>query len=199
MVCRVFHKNSGIRRSPGIELSRVDSFVDRLLLEDQIPPLVDYNASNERPAGSTSSFGATHLHEEGGEDYSNVNPSSRVFLSNHKLQTFVPPQTYPMISNNPYSIPQIAPIPSFPHYYQDQAPLPNYYGLSYQDYRRRPKTEIFSSNNSVMSHSQDTGLSTENVANNEITSKKAEFDDDQGLEGLAFSPNISDLDSLWSY
>lgn len=180
VVCRVFHKNSGIRKSPGIELSRPDSFVDRLLLEE-IPPLMDYN--------NTLNEGG------GGEDY-NVNPSSRVFWSNHN----VPPQTYPMIASNTFSIPQNAPPSSFlpQYYYQDQAPPLLSHGLSYQEYQR-PKMENFSSNNSVMSHSQDTGLSTENVANHEITSKKAELDDDQGLRALAFSPNISDLDSLWSY
>lgn len=49
-----------------------------------------------------------------------------------------------------------------------------------------------------MSHSEDTGLSIDqNVANHEITSKKAALDDDD--QGVGFSPNISDLDSLWSY
>ncbi|XP_075508929.1 NAC domain-containing protein 21/22-like [Primulina tabacum] len=70
------------------------------------------------------------------------------------------------------------------------------------------KMERFSGNDSMVSHSQETGLSTEVV--NEITSVVSKGDieskstvpifDDQELEGLSFSPNnISDLGSLWSY
>ncbi|KAL6534929.1 hypothetical protein OROGR_013604 [Orobanche gracilis] len=67
------------------------------------------------------------------------------------------------------------------------------------------KTEHFSSNNSVISQLQDTGFSTENLGNDltslesegNLASKKKPFD--QELEGLGFSLDISDLDSLWSY
>ncbi|XP_057767083.1 NAC domain-containing protein 87-like [Salvia miltiorrhiza] len=109
VVCRVFHKNSGIRRTPGVELSRLDPLLP-------MPPLTDYN-------------------------------DERVFWPQNALYL--------------------------------------------------PKMEHFSS------VSQDTGLSTENVANHEITSKNMNMNtnafDDAELQGLAFSPNISDLDTLWSY
>lgn len=213
MVCRVFHKNSGIRRNAaGVELSRIDSFVDHLLAESpaELPPLTDYNSSvNERPS---SSFGGAHQ-------------ATRVFLDDHKVQMqydqrnlFLPPQNYPINTTSPFLAPQIALPTSFPHH-QASSPYLAYHHQQQQDglmssmYHHQqiqtsalaafqganlrlpaPKMEHFSSNNSVMSHSEDTGVSTDH----EITSKKAAaaFDDDQGL---GFSPNISDLDSLWSY
>lgn len=217
VVCRVFHKNTGIRRSPGIELSRIDSFVDHLLAESPtaLPPLTDYNCLNERPS---SSFGGVDYEHEDVLSKANV---SRVFLNNHKVQMqydqrnlFVPPQSYPMNTTSPFSVPQIVLPTSFPHHHAppslgyQQHMIPSFHddqtsAFAFDQANLRlvaPKMEHISSNNSVMSHSQDTGLSIDqNVANHEITSKKAAFDDDQGLEGLGFSPNISDLDSLWSY
>ncbi|KAL6532718.1 hypothetical protein OROGR_013678 [Orobanche gracilis] len=145
---------------------------------------------------------------------------------------FMPPQN---VSNqfssplsttlNPNFYPQIAlPASIFP--YQAQRSIGNYHdqeGLSstISSYPANvfplkgcdlanlgpisPKTEHFSSNNSVISQSQETGFSTENLGN-EITSLESEGDlasnkkpFDQELEGLKFSPDISDLDSLWSY
>lgn len=200
---RIFHKNTGIRRSPiGAELSRIDSFVDHLLdSPTTLPPLTNEDESK-----------------------ANITPSSRAFLTNHNVHMqydqrnfFVPPQNYPIHTTNPFSSPQIALPPynqassssslAYHHHHQDglSSMIPNYpminarpFGGDDQVNLRlvAPKMEHFSTNNSVMSHSQETGLSTDNMAN-EITSKKA-FDD-QVLEGLSFSPNISDLDSLWSY
>lgn len=218
VVCRVFHKNSGIRRTPGVELSRIDSFVDHLLAESpthELPPLMDYNSSvNERPS---SRFG-------------DESKATRVFLEDHKVQMqydqrnlFLPPQNYPIHTNTPFLPPQITLPTSFPHH-QASSPYLAYHhhhqqqdGLMSSIYHHRqiqtsalaafeganlrlvaPKMEHFSSNNSVMSHSEDTGLSIDqNVANHEITSKKAALDDDD--QGVGFSPNISDLDSLWTY
>ncbi|KAI3446813.1 hypothetical protein Pfo_003478 [Paulownia fortunei] len=233
VVCRVFHKNTGIRRSPGVELARIDSFVDHLLDSPKLPPLTDYNCSNEGPS---SSFAIDEDESKG-----NIITSSRVFLNNHKLQLqydqknfFVPPQNYPLNTSNSFSsphnsdpnsifYPQIAlPTSVFPYqassslgfHHQDvlssmissyPADVFPFKGADQANLRLvAPKMEHFSSNNSVISHSQDTGLSTENMAN-ETTSVHSKGDIeskkpfDQELEGLSFSPNISDLDSLWTY
>lgn len=64
------------------------------------------------------------------------------------------------------------------------------------------KMEHYSGNNSVISQSQETGLSADNMANEttslgDIESSNKGFN--QELEGLSFSPNMSDLDCLWNY
>ncbi|KAK6151663.1 hypothetical protein DH2020_014298 [Rehmannia glutinosa] len=224
VVCRVFHKNTGIRKSPSLELARIDSFVDHLLDSPTLPPLTDYNCPNEGPS---SSFPTDHEDESKGHL-----TSSRAFLTkNHQFQMqhdqrnfFVPPQNYPPNTSTPFFSPQIAlPTSLFPYQassslgYQQQDGLSSmisypvnvfpFKGADQANLRLiAPKMEHFSSNNSVISHSQETGLSTENMAN-EITSLQSKGDNiieskkifDQELDGLSFSPNISDLDSLWSY
>ncbi|KAL6554609.1 hypothetical protein OROHE_007632 [Orobanche hederae] len=236
VVCRVFHKNTGIRKIPAdLELARIDSFVDHLFVSPTVlPPLADYNNNYSKNEGPYSNF-ATHDQDESKEHF--INPS-RVFSNNHKLtylhydpENFMPPQNVTTTFSSPLSTtpnpifyPQIAlPASMFP--YQTQRYLGNYHdreGLSSAISSHptnvfplegcdqanlgpiAPKTEHFSSNNSVISQSQDTGFSTENLGN-EITSLKSEGDlaskkkPFQGLEGLGFSPDISDLDSLWSY
>ncbi|KAL3629639.1 hypothetical protein CASFOL_026861 [Castilleja foliolosa] len=203
VVCRVFHKNSGIRKIPvGLELARIDSFVDRLLDIPTLPPLVEYNCSS--------------INEQDG---------SRAFLSNHKLQYlqyepkhFFIPQNINIPFSNPRDIvespklyPQITlPTPvvsyeaqtSFGYQNHELGYPPNVFHL------KAPKMEHFSSNNdSFISHSQETGHIMENMAS-EITSFRSNGDnesrvnklfDDHELEGLGFSPDISDLDSFWSY
>ena len=50
VVCRVFHKNVGIRRSPLRDLTRADSFLDHLLdSPSSLPPLMDIPNSSNRP------------------------------------------------------------------------------------------------------------------------------------------------------
>ncbi|XP_041996964.1 NAC domain-containing protein 87-like [Salvia splendens] len=156
VVCRVFHKNSGIRRSPGVELTRVDSLVDHLLAAESptglLPPLTEYNEQADQ----------------------------RAFWENHKFQ-----QQYDQFS-------------TAPQFYAPQNALPK--PPSMPGYGNHPKMEHFDA--SVMSRSQDTGLSTENAANHEITSKNAAAfneDDEQGLDALAFSPDISDMENFWRY
>ncbi|KAL8502599.1 hypothetical protein ACS0TY_021660 [Phlomoides rotata] len=194
VVSRVFHKSTGIKRSPinGVQVSRIDSFVDHLLdTPTTLPPLTDEDESK-----------------------ANITPSSRVFLNNHNVHMPYDQRNFfvhPLINTtNYFSSPQIALPPyqasssSLGYHHQDglSSMIPSYPMINARGRDQvnlglvAQKMEHFSSNNSVMSHSQDTGLSTDNMAN-EITSKKA-FDD-QLLEGLDFSPNISDLDTLWSY
>ncbi|KAH6772374.1 NAC domain containing protein 87 [Perilla frutescens var. hirtella] len=228
VVCRVFHKNTGIRRSlpSGVDLSRMDSFVDHLLAETPtahaqyaLPPLTDYNSSFniERPSSSTFRGEDHYEHDESKANAAGLN-SSRVYLNNHKVKMqydqrnlFVPPFSVPQIALYNHHAP---PSMTYQHHDDGFMMIPSFhdqtttaFAFDPAAFNLRPKMEHFSSNNSaVISHSQDTGLSIDqNVANHEITSKKAAFDDDddidddQGLEGLGFSPNISDLDSLWSY
>ncbi|PIN09385.1 hypothetical protein CDL12_18038 [Handroanthus impetiginosus] len=200
VVCRVFHKNTGIRRSPGVELARIDSFVDHLLDSPTLPPLTDYTL----PSSGFPTYGED-------ESKPNIIPSSRLILN---------AQNYPPNTTNSFSTPQITlPTSMFPYQPSSSRDYHHQNGLSSiistfptsafplkiaHEANVTPKMELFSSNNSVnVSHSQDTGLSTENVAN-EITSvhSNAEIGSkkpfDQELDGLGFSPDISDLDSLWS-
>ncbi|GAA0149324.1 hypothetical protein LIER_36908 [Lithospermum erythrorhizon] len=68
------------------------------------------------------------------------------------------------------------------------------------------KVEQFSTNNSIVSHSQETGLSTD-FGPPEISSVVSKPDDnlgsqkafDEGLEYLSSGTNIADLDSCWDY
>ncbi|KAG8367522.1 hypothetical protein BUALT_Bualt16G0080600 [Buddleja alternifolia] len=228
VVSKIFHKNSGIRRSPGIELARIDSFVDHLLdSSPTLPPLTDY--SNEIRA--TSSTFAT---DEQQFKPNNITPSRIFAMNNHYLQMqndqkpfFVPPQNYTFNTNNPFSSQIALPNSISPHqgssslgynHHQDGLSsmiagpgYPMNFPFTGSDQANlrlmAPKMEHFSTNNSMMSQSQDTGLSTDQMAlaNNEISSVHSKDDVeskkpyDQELEGISFSPSISDLDSLWSY
>ncbi|KAI3443956.1 hypothetical protein Pfo_000621 [Paulownia fortunei] len=234
VVCRVFHKKTGIKTSPGVELARMDSIVNHLLDIPTLPPLTDYSCSSGRPSSSFAT--------DEDEFIANIS-SSRSIFNNHQSQMLQHDQKdflVPPLSNyNHFSSPHnLEPNPIFVHpnsvfpyqspslVYQhqdglssmiaryptnfafkggDQANLrilaPN---IEVQEPERMSKMEPFSSNNSAVSHSQDTGLSTEMAteitsvhSRGELIESKKPFD--QELEGLSFSPNISDLDSLWRY
>ncbi|CAA3004211.1 Hypothetical predicted protein [Olea europaea subsp. europaea] len=55
------------------------------------------------------------------------------------------------------------------------------------------KPEHFSANNSLISYSRDTGLSTHDIATEGDIESMNPFED---LDGLSFSLDISDFDSL---
>ncbi|KAL3840712.1 hypothetical protein ACJIZ3_025303 [Penstemon smallii] len=179
VVSRVLHKNININTVD--KGSHDSSFVDHLSGTPTLPPLTtdDYSCFNQiiRP-----------------NNYSNL-----------------PDPNHP---NNP---------PTFPYhlssslaYQYENGIFPFEGGVNDQVIMRPPeirevcKKENFSSNNSaVISHSQETTgiISTQEMANeitsmNHIQTNKQlndDDDDDQQLEGLAFSPDMSDLDSLWTY
>ncbi|KAL0427436.1 UNVERIFIED_CONTAM: NAC domain-containing protein 87 [Sesamum latifolium] len=221
VVCRVFHKNTAIRRSPGVELARIDSFVDHLLDSPTLPPLTDYtcNSNDQIP---TSSFAAADHHTDHHDHETKV---SRLISNDQILQYdqkhFLVPPTYTFHPTIPFSSPPSTTVfpyqPSSSHAHQHHhdglGPIISRYPTTVFPFKGgdhanlrlvAPKMERFSTNNSVISHSQETGLSTENMGN-EITSVHSKGDIeskkafDQELNGLGFSPNISDLDDLWSY
>ncbi|KZV27421.1 NAC domain-containing protein 100-like [Dorcoceras hygrometricum] len=179
VVCKVFHKNVVAKQA------RTEStFVDHLLdspSPTSLPSLADYSCwnNNQKP---DSSFAIDPDHE-----FPLPNPSAFPYQASSSLGT--------------------SSIPSYP----TNLPVKST-GVDQENLRlllasKACKTDRFSGNDSMVSHSQETGLSTEVV--NEITSvvskgdvesKIAPIFDDQELEGLSFSPNnISDFDSLWSY
>ncbi|KAK4481932.1 hypothetical protein RD792_012845 [Penstemon davidsonii] len=169
VVSRVLHKNI-------INTGIVDSFVDHLLGSPTLPavPLTDYSCLNQ----------------------------------------IRPPNTF--TTHDPNFFPQMAPHNPFPYQvssslgYEYENGIFPFEGVNDQVMtfeRLVCKKENFSTNNSAVSHSQETGISTQEMANHEITSMNHiqtnkqlnDDDDDQQLEGLAFSPDMSDLDSLWTY
>ncbi|KAK4431818.1 NAC domain-containing protein 46 [Sesamum alatum] len=211
VVCRVFHKNTAIRRSPGVELARIDSFVDHLLDSPTLPPLTDYSNDQIPP---TSSFAADHQDETKANTIitsSRLIPNDQILQYDHQKHFLVPPN-YTL----PFSSPPATVFPyqaSSSHAHGGLGPIISGYPTTVFPFKGgdhanlrlvAPKMERFSTNNSVISHSQETGLSTENMGN-EITSVHSKGDIeskkafDQELNGLSFSPNISDLDDLWSY
>ncbi|CAA3027348.1 NAC domain-containing 92 [Olea europaea subsp. europaea] len=211
VICRVFHKSTGVRKIPGAELSRMDSFnVDHFLDSPTLPPLTDisYNPTVYRPS---SSFKPDHEPKFKGK----ISPSRLIqmqldqkafLLPSHNLKNFN--STYP--DPIPYSHVSVPPNSMFS--YQDGIGSTSSYGpifpfkgaeqanlnlLMAPDHRiseleKKCKPE---GNNSWISHSQDTGLSTDIATEGDIESKKS-FED---LDGLSFSPDISDFDSLWRY
>ncbi|GER40486.1 NAC domain protein [Striga asiatica] len=215
VVCRVFHKHTGIKRGPAVlEISRMDSFIDHLLDSPTLPPLMDYNNSSNFSLNQ-----GPNCKPEDDQSTLHIIASSRPLINNQNsqylhndpinfLQNF--PINYPFSSTDPNFYSQIAlPTSVLPFQTQILQGQSSIIRPACDQPNLRQKMEHFSSNNSVnISQSQETGLSTENMAN-EITSfqkmgdvesddNKAAFGDEE-LEGIGFSPDISDLESLWSY
>ncbi|XP_022867085.1 NAC domain-containing protein 92-like isoform X1 [Olea europaea var. sylvestris] len=215
VICRIYHKSTGVRRVPsGAELSRMDSFnVDHLLDSPTLPPLTDITSNpNDRPSSSFTT--------DQEPDFEGKISSSRSIQMKHDQKSFLlPSQNLNSFSTTnfpdpiPYShisvpansmfsyqdgIGSTSRYPSiFPFKGSEQA---NLNLLMPPDQRileldKECKPEHFSANNSLISHSRDTGLSTDIATEGDIESKKP-FED---LDALSFSPDISDFDSLWSY
>ncbi|XP_051148956.1 NAC domain-containing protein 92-like [Andrographis paniculata] len=179
VVCRVFNKNNGIRRIPSarMELARIDSLVEHLLAESpcgntsSLPPLLDYT-NNACPS----------------EPHQTLN-NSHFALPNSLLSRQAPSSSY---HHDGFMIGS-----TFPPGYEGNTNL----GFPYKGVDDRanprflaPKIERYSCNDSVISQSQETGLSNEITSVGDVESdKKGGFD--QELEGLGFG----DFDSLWNY
>ncbi|XVF06517.1 hypothetical protein REPUB_Repub06bG0055200 [Reevesia pubescens] len=221
VVCRVFHKNTGIKRSPvPDQLLRMNSFGDDLMDYASLPPLMDPTYSNK--AGSSFT--------DGENEFKSINktPMSRSSDGNYPGSFSFPTinnQNFLQAPNNHYQTgssnifkPQI-PIqnPIFSHQGtqnsaylhqgrsngvpsnsdtgfrgNDQAILR---ALAANSTDRQCKVEQFSSNQSMVSLSQDTGLSTE-INNNDISSvvsKNIELGSSKSYE------DIEDLGCFWDY
>ncbi|XP_073132300.1 NAC domain-containing protein 46-like [Henckelia pumila] len=233
VVCKVFHK-SIVAKLASNESHLLDTSPSPS--PTHLPPLTDYhscsNINNQKP---DSSFTVDPGHEY---KVNISNSSSRIILNNprvptlqHAQRNFLPPHNlmtttyhesnsrlpnpnslfYPQIPlQNPSAFPyQASPSLGMGSISSYATNLPfKGTGVDQENLIRHCKMERFSGNDSMVSHSQETGLSAEVV--NEITSVVSKgdieskigpiFGDDQELEGLSFSPNnISDFDSLWRY
>ena len=86
VVCRIFHKSTGIKKSSIHEIQRMNSFGDDFLDYSSLPPFMDVN-QNSRP--STSSF-------NGGDDneskaMAEKSPDGNYFSSTSMLNNLVQP------------------------------------------------------------------------------------------------------------
>ncbi|XP_059667455.1 NAC domain-containing protein 87-like [Cornus florida] len=241
VVSRVFHKNTGIKRSPITGLMRVSSgsFVDDLLMDcpssNSLPPLMEpFYSNSERPSSSLG-YGSTEDAEFKGttkpspmrssdgnylminsyldqqfqrqqQDHNNnflmptgvYNPSNQtmpnnIFYPQTQLQN---PMAFPMQAFD--SIPSFQPSSGLMKGSNDAILR----SLGTEQLERQCKVEQFSSNQSMVSLSQDTGLSNDMTA--EISSVVSKQDmgsnttrsyDQQDLDQ---GGHISDLDCFWS-
>lgn len=193
VVCRIFHKNTGIRRNLLAELARNDSFIDQILGSPYptLPPLMDHI-----PSCCTDQPGSSFRHEE--QQFKGASNSS-----SKPTDPFFSPY-FPTSLNNP-NFPRQEQIndfhiPTYPNpfkaSYQASNTIQEHQNfLNYHDQicpnstpNQQCKLEQFSSNNSIVSPSQDTDISS-------VISNKA-FND---LEGISVGHDISDLETLWDY
>ncbi|KAL3533355.1 hypothetical protein ACH5RR_006876 [Cinchona calisaya] len=233
VVCRVFHKNIGVRRSPLRDLTRVDSFLDHLLDDSPtLPPLMDLPNLSDRPAGSsfspdedefkgaTTFFGKSSDHGNFSSYFSaNFNNYSKLQVQQDQNNFLMPTYNYAFKTsyeassshadpNSTFGPPISIPATSYPFSgfkatpdHQANSSVHSAANQGISDHDRRCKVEQFSSNNSLVSPSQDTGISNDmgpeisSVISKRIIENKSLED----LEGPSVDPSMSDLDSLWEY
>ncbi|KAF5473675.1 hypothetical protein F2P56_005648 [Juglans regia] len=237
VVCRVFHKNTGIKKASVTDaLIRMNSFGDDLLDCSSLPPLMDIP-----PFSNTERHGDNNF--EGTPSYFSMRENQLLQLKHldqniFQLPTskYTPVTTYQASFSHPtvkaVLYPQISAGPNPPFSFQAN-PNPGYllrgktisipsvtdraygYAITGQgilraieanvngksDVERLCKVEQFSSNQSLVSLSQDTGLSTD--MNTEISSVVSKQDvgsnkSYEDLEGSAVGP-VADLECLWDY
>ncbi|XP_044498363.1 NAC domain-containing protein 87 [Mangifera indica] len=226
VVCRVFHKGTGIKKSPIQGLLRINSLGDDLLDYSSLPPLMDpaYNSSkpgssneNEFKHINTASFSRSSRGNYLSNLHTNMNNNSnndQNFLlppnsTNYPTQTS---EFYPQvaISSNPNPagyLPRglirsspgaITSLATSGFGASDQAIL---WALAAGNERSQRenyqcKVEQFSSNQSMVSRSQDTGLSTD-MNTTEISSvvSKQDLAGNKSCEDLDCS--MADLDSFY--
>ncbi|XVE90088.1 hypothetical protein DITRI_Ditri20bG0049000 [Diplodiscus trichospermus] len=220
VVCRVFHKNTGIKKIPiPDQLLRMNSFGDDLMDYALLPPLMDPTYSNKAVSsfmdGDENEFKAI-----------STTPMSSFPIMNNQNFLQAPSNHYQTGSSmfNPQIIPIQNPIlfhqgtPNSTHLHQGRssgAPSKPATGFGSNDQAilralaanstvdttskvaadRQCKVEQFSSNQSMVSLSQDTSLSTE-INNNEISSvvsKSIQLGSSKPYE------DIEDLGCFWDY
>ncbi|KAM7500334.1 hypothetical protein LguiA_024748 [Lonicera macranthoides] len=191
VVCRVFHKNNtAFKRNSMTDLLRMNSFVDNLFDESpSLPPLMDPPNNNNYSNADAPSSSFSNINSE--EEFKN-------FFINPNNFAFNPTNYQPNPSNqtpNPIFYSQFPyPNTNFPNYQASSSSMGNYLdkeriGSIFQSNNLdQCKVEQFSSNQSMVSLSQDTGLSTD--VNAEISSKQD--------MGASVGP-LSDLESMWNF
>ncbi|KAK9290038.1 hypothetical protein L1049_008201 [Liquidambar formosana] len=238
VVCRVFHKNTGIKKSPIPGLPRMKSFGDDLFMDspNSLPPLVDppNYFDNSRPAGSsfttdgedklkgtttTPTASSQRLMSDGNYLHyfsSNMMNDHPVLQRQQDHKTFLPPPNHYTTNANYQAstptnsnfYPQIPlPNPQFP-FQASLSPININPGYLHQEsstsgLERQCKAEQISSNQSMVSLSQETGLSTD--INTEISSvvSKHEIGSirsyEDHLEGGPPVGPMADLECLWDF
>ncbi|XVF56997.1 hypothetical protein PTKIN_Ptkin06aG0167300 [Pterospermum kingtungense] len=225
VVSRVFHKNTGIKKSPisDHQMLSMNSFGDDLMDNVSLPPLMDPTYSNKPGSsftdGENDDFKAINnttpmsrlsdMNYLGSSSFPTMN-NNQNFLqaSSSMFNPQIPTQSNPMISFfNPGNLNS-----GYLHRGRSNGGAPSSSGTGFggndQAILRaladtipkadhwQCKVEPFSSNQSMVSLSQDTGLSTE-INNNEISSavvsKSLELGSSKSYE------DIEDLGILWDY
>lgn len=242
VVCKVFHKNTGmIKRSNTMttELMSMNSFVEGLLDNTSLPPLMDSPYSNNTNGIVTNNeddfkgttITTTSTRSSGGNSFSyfptnqiQIQQQQNNYMTNFNptnYQTSTPSTNNYQIPNSIFYSPNGIPIPNANFPYQGSSTplgylhrqrvnnslssfsgLANYQQTAANQALERPlKVEQFSSNQSMVSRSQDTGLSTDLTA--EISSKQEVDRSQQSYGDIDGRPNLvaplSDLDSFWNY
>lgn len=235
VVCRIFHKSTGIKKTSIHDLLRVNSFGDDFLDYSSLPPFMDPLNYNSRPSTSSFSGGDNNEFKEMATRSSDGNYFSNTSMLNNNQNFSQPPNTNYQAPNSSFhpQIPASNPLytfqtsPNMPGYLHQGKSSSNSFqnfqnsifsdnehtllrSLARNSYReasgleKQCKVERFSSNQSMVSLSQDTGLSTDVnttaeissvVSKQEIGSHDKVFED---LEGPSAGP-IADLDCLWDY
>lgn len=220
VVCRVFHKNigGGIKKIPIPGLPMNSSFGDDFFANyASLPPLMD-------PPGSSSFGNGGHQNEF--KPMNTASTSSRSYNIPADNQNFLQPHQIP-IQNQIFSYHQNNNNPNPGYLHQgtirsstgaisslmgagfegngdDQAILRALASTSHHHQQHNLessshcKVEQFSSNQSMISRSQDTGLSTDMNTTTEISSVVSKQDNksyDQDLDATS----IAELDSFWDY
>ncbi|KAL5719379.1 hypothetical protein ACHQM5_012167 [Ranunculus cassubicifolius] len=208
VVCRVFHKSSGIKKTPmasGV-LGLNSSFGDEPFDSPSLPPLLDspYINNNTNQLPYSTNLGG------GGENF-NINSSRQLDNKN-----FISSNTYTTLPPNNNYYPQV-PFPN--HLFAFQGPSQSSYmnnpdfqnhqailralagnNASY-DTNRQCKVEQFSSNQSIVS--QDTGLSTDITTEISSVPSKHDMGGNRGYEEFegpsSSAGGVADLENLWDY
>jgi hypothetical protein len=198
VVCRIFHKSTGMKKTSIHDLLRMNSFGDDFLDCSSLPPLMD-------PPNYTSSFSDADNNEfkammtsrsSDGNYFSNtsmlnnnqgfVQPPNNNYQtpnSSFHLQTPAsnPLYTFQTNPNMPVYLQQGKSTNSFPNFQNSTfgnngqtllraLAAGNNYGEASDQLGKQCKVEQFSSNQSMVSLSQDTGLSTDVNTTTEISS-----------------------------
>ncbi|XP_022744564.1 NAC domain-containing protein 92-like [Durio zibethinus] len=213
-VCRVFHKNTGIKKSPiPDQLLRMNSFGDDLMDYASLPPLMDPTYSNKAGSSFTdgeNEFKAINTGSMSRSPDGNYLGRSNNFPTMNNQNFLQAPINHYQTGSSMFN-PQI-PIQN-PIFFHQGTPSNSGTGFGSSDQAilralaansadtifpksdRQCKVEQFSSNQSMVSLSQDTGLSTE-INNNEISSvvsKSIELGNSKSYD------DMEDLECFWDY
>lgn len=216
-MCRVFHKNTGMKKAPtvsgGVGLARTNSYID----DDQLdycssspPPLIDPTSSN-RPVSSDfdAAIEDNQFKFKGVDNTMNMSPSSSaVPISADGNYFYFPSRSSELQSNNSQMMTMMMMSPISSYNYPLASSSSSFPGLGSMNpwFSNREqissqccKVERFSSNHeSMVSLSQDTGLSADINNTAEISSSKQE-----SLGVLTGNnSNIDDIDGieyLWNF